>query len=473
MSELSITGRREQTQGVAADTAGRTRPQVVVVGAGFAGLNATHALRGADADVTLVDKNNYHTFQPLLYQVRTGYLAVEEVGTALRSVFRRQSNVTFRMAAVTSADWDKRSLVLGDGSALGFDYLILAGGAETKFFGVPGMEEHAWPLYTLDDAVRLRMHLLAALERVARRHGSSRSQVATVVVGGGPTGVETAGALASMAQEILGPDISLQVTLIEAGPRLLSGFSPPSSDYALADLRRRGVDVRLNRAVKDPDAEGVSLASGERIATDTVIWAAGVQANTLAQLLGLEVSQQGRIVVDPQLQVPGHPNVFAAGDMAAATVPFDSRAVPMMAPTAIQTGRHAGEQVTRLIQGRPLRPFRYRDKGMMAVLGRGDAVAELPLPPGIAGRGVLRFGGLPAWLLWLVVHIVYLIGFRNRIKVLVDWGWSYFTSRGAAVILIGIPDEPPRRPDHGGPGVAQPTTAREHKGSEPTDVLGR
>lgn len=447
----------------------RPRPQVVVVGAGFAGLNATHALRRANADVTLVDKNNYHTFQPLLYQVSTGYLAVEEVGTALRAVFRRQLNVTVRMAAVSSADWERRRLALGDGSALGFDYLILAGGAETSFFGVPGMEEHAWPLYTLDDAVRLRMHLLDTLEQVARP-GSPHARITAVVVGGGPTGVETAGALASMAQEILGPDVSLRVTLVEAGPRLLNGFSPASAEHALSDLRRRGVDVRLNQAVKSADANGVCLASGERIGTATVIWAAGVQANRLARPLGLEVSLQGRIVVDPHLQVPGHPNMFAAGDLAAVTGPRGNRALPMMAPAAIQTGRHAGAQVARLIEGRPLTPFCYRDKGMMAVLGRGDAVAELPLLPGARGRRVLRFGGLPAWLLWLGVHIVYLIGFRNRIKVLVDWGWSYFTSRGAGAILVRMPEESLPQVDQSPDGASAPTTAWTYEGSEPRDV---
>lgn len=416
-----------------------TWPRVVVLGAGFAGMNAAHALRDTDAAVIVLDKNNYHTFQPLLYQVSTGYLAAEEVGAAVRTIFRRQSNVTVRMGAAVSVHWTDRTLYLRDGSAVEFDYLILAAGAETNYFGIAGMAEYSWPLYTLDDAVRLRMHLLNRLEEAAAT--TTGEPITAVVVGGGPTGVETAGALASMGQELVGPDIALRVTLVEAGPRLLAAFSPRSSNRALDDLRRRGVKVRLRETVDSADAGGVTLTDGYRIDTDTVIWAAGVQANPLGAALGLDVDRHGRIPVDPQLQIPGHPNVFAAGDLAV-TTPAHGAAPPMLASAAIQTGRHAGEQVARLIAGQPLTPFRYHDKGIMAVLGRGDAVAELPLRPPAGGtsRYPLRFGGLPAWLLWLGVHIVYLIGFRNRVKVLLDWGWSYFTSRGAGAILVHPPD---------------------------------
>src|ERR1039458_5138768 len=418
---------------------GSGRSRVVIVGAGFAGLNAAHALRGADVDVVLVDKNNYHTFQPLLYQVGTGYLAVEEVGTSLRQIFRRQSNLDVRMSEVLGADWPRRVLLLDDGSDLPFDYLVLAGGAETNYLGVPGMQEHAWPLYTLDDAIGLRMHLLQTLEAVAGHGRAENEPITTVVVGGGPTGVETAGALTSMAQEVLGPLRGLPVVLIEAGPRLLSGFSPASSTRALADLRRRGVDVRLDRTVQSADAAGVTLDGGERIETTTVVWAAGVKANHLAASLGLDVNRIGRIAVSPTLQVPGHSDVYAVGDIAATSLPGRGGDVPMMAPAAIQMGHYAGEQILRAVRGVQPGEFRFRDKGMMAVLGRGDAVAELPLLPGARGPARLRFGGFAAWVLWLLVHIVYLIGFRHRIKVLVDWGWSYFTSRGAGAILLPIP----------------------------------
>jgi NADH dehydrogenase len=440
---------------------GRTRARIVVLGGGFAGLNAAHALRLVDADVTLLDKNNYHTFQPLLYQVSTAYLPPEEVGSALRAIFRRQANLTVRVGELAEVDWAQRVLRCQDGSSIDFDYLILAAGAETNFFGVPGMREHAWPLYTLTDAVRLRRHLLSTLERAARNSrpddtGSGGRPIRVVVVGGGPTGVETAGALSSMAHEVVGPAARLGVTLVEAGPRLLSALSPRSSQRALIDLCHRRVDVRLNRSVKAADACGVVLSGGERISTDTVIWAAGVQANSLSRALGLKLNRRGQIIVDPQLQVHDHPGVFAAGDFAAIPGAPDDRPLPQLAPVAIQSGRHAGEQVARLIKGQPLREFRYRDKGVMAVLGRGDAVAELPLSRRTIGRYPLQFGGFVAWLLWLVVHIVYLISFRNRLQVLIDWAWNYFTSRGTGAILFDAPDPPSCDTD---PGTPRPRDA--------------
>jgi NADH dehydrogenase len=418
------------------------RPHVVVVGGGFAGINAAHALVHSDADVTLVDRHNYHTFQPLLYQVSTGYLPPEEVGAAFRSVFRRQANLTVRIAVAVSIDWSDRKLRLEDGSTLEFDYLILAAGAETSFFDIAGMAEHAWPLYTLADAVALRTHLLSTLEQGASAGSAVDAQVTTVVVGGGPTGVETAAALASMAQEVVGPIATLRVILVEAGPRLLCAFNPHSSERALQDLRRRGVDVRLGQNANAADADGVTFGGGERIETGTVIWAAGVQANGLAHAMDLPLSK-GRVVVNQYLQVSGRPNVFVAGDLAAVAASKPTALLPMLAPIAIQAGRHAGEQVGRLIAGKPLAPFRYHDKGMMAVLGRGNAVAELPLLLGFgkSNRYRLRFAGLPAWLLWVGVHIAYLICFSNRIKVLVDWGWNYFTSRGAGAILVLPPGE--------------------------------
>ncbi len=429
-------------------TACSARPRVVVVGGGFAGMNAAQALADTDADVTLIDRRNYHTFQPLLYQVSTGYLPAEEVGAALRSVFHRQANLTVRVAVVVSADWTDRTLRLADGSALDFDYLILAAGAETNFFDIAGMAEHAWPLYTLADAVALRTHLLATLEAVANAKPETDAQVTIVVVGGGPTGVETAAALASMTHDVVRPAaMTLRVVLVETGPRLLNVFHHRSSERALRDLRHRGVEVRLSQSVEAADDHGVTLADGERIESNTVIWAAGVQANGLAGALGLKLDR-GRVVVDQDLQVPGRPNVFVAGDLAAVNSLQPGSLLPMLAPVAIQAGRHAGEQVTRLITGAPLARFRYRDKGIMAVLGRGDAVAELPLPLGAdsSSRYRLRFGGRPAWLLWSGVHIAYLICFSNRIKVLLDWGWNYFTSRGTGAILIGTPDTRVLRP---------------------------
>ncbi|HYZ35730.1 MAG TPA: NAD(P)/FAD-dependent oxidoreductase [Pseudonocardiaceae bacterium] len=461
MASAARTGLGHTGQGLRefTDEPGRARPRIVVLGAGFAGLNAARALRRVDADVTLLDKNNYHTFQPLLYQVSTGYLPPEEVGAALRTVFRRQSNLTVRLGELVAVDWTQRVLHCRDGSTVGFDYLILAAGAQTNFFGVPGMREYSWPLYTLTDAVRLRQHLLSILERSAQHAGPGAGRVPVIVVGGGPTGVETAGALSSMARELVGPAAKLAVTLLEAGPRLLGGLSPRSSQRALIDLSRRGVTVRLNQRVAAADAHGVTLASGERLATDTVIWAAGVQANDLSRALGVDLNHHGQIIVDAELQVPDHPGVFVAGDLAASppAAPHE-RGLPMLAPVAIQSGRHAGEQLTRLIQGQPLKTFGYRDKGVMAVLGRGDAVAELPLWSRSAGHYRLKFGGLVAWLLWLGVHIVYLISFRNRLQVLIDWAWNYFTSRGAGAILLDPPEQAPRNAPTPSPPTADSLT---------------
>jgi len=429
-------------------------------------MNAAHALRHADVEVTLVDKHNYHTFQPLLYQVSTGYLPAEEVGAALRSVFRRQRNLTVRVATVACLDNATQQLRLQDGSSLSFDYLILAAGAETNFFGIDGMADHGWPLYTLPDAVQLRTHLLETFERVAQTDPTGAARTTVVVVGGGPTGVETAAALTSMAQDVVGPVATLQVVLVEAGPRLLAAFSQRSSARALRDLRRRGVDVRLNRTVQSADANGITLDGDERIQAGTAIWAAGVRANQVGRALGLDLGRQDRVVVNSSLQAAGHPNVFVAGDLAGAGTSQSGGSLPMLAPVAIQTGRHAGKQVARAVGGRSLAAFRYRDKGMMAVLGRGDAVAELPLRPGTdSSHGYpLRFGGLPAWLLWVIVHIVYLIGFRNRIKVLLDWGWSYFTSRGAGAILVRQSERPSRSSPTDGERSPQPRSAHHEHG---------
>lgn len=405
------------------------RPSVVIVGAGFGGLNAAHALRDAEVNITLVDRNNFHTFQPLLYQVATTYLAPDEVGASLRAVFRKQQNLSVSLGEVTGVWWDDRVLIVDNSKELHFDYLLLGAGARVEFFGIPGMADYSWPLYTLVDAVRLREHLISRLEASA---GESNPPYETVVVvGGGPTGVEMAGALTSMAHDLLGEKIAMRVVLVEALPHLLHAFSERSHRRALDDLRRRGVEVRLGTAVESASVDGVTLKGGERIETTTIVWAAGVRASGLGSTLGLATSKRGSIIVDPDLQVPGHPGVFAFGDGATIVPEPTSGQPPLLAPNAIQGGRHAAKQVLALIDGRASKPYRYYDKGMMAVVGRGNAVAETPRRYG--GRS---FGGRFAWFLWLGVHIVYLVGFRNRLKVLVDWGWSYFTSRGTSAILL-------------------------------------
>lgn len=414
------------------------------MGAGFAGLNAVHALRTTNAEVTIVDRNNFHTFQPLLYQVSTGYLGPDEVGVTVRSVFRQQRRVTVRVGTVIGVDWSTCRLQLEDGAELPFDYLVVAVGATTHYFDIPGMQENSWPLYTLGDAVRLRSHLLAELERAAGDPDPNAQPATVAVVGGGPTGVEMAGALATMGRDLIGGDVGMRVVLIEALPRLLNGFSDKSGRRALNDLRSRHVDVRLGTSVKSANADSLTLETGESIPTHTIVWAAGVRSNPLGEQLGLTTGKGGGVVVGSDLQVRDRPRVFAVGDAALISPVGSRQPLPRLGPVAIQSGKHAGRQIARLIAGRPTTPFKYFDKGVMAVLGRGNAVAEVPWP----GKGV-AVGGRLAWLLWLGVHIVYLVGFRNRLKVLVDWGWNYLTARGAGAILVHQ-----GRPSGGSTGLA-------------------
>jgi NADH dehydrogenase len=347
------------------------------------------------------------------------------VGTNIRTLFQTYDNVEVEVADVEGIDWESQTLALEFDRQVQFDYLVVAGGATTNYFNIPGMAEHAWPLYTLADASVLRRHLLADLEQSVLDHKRDPHESTIVVIGGGPTGVEMAGALTSMAGDLLHQDAQdLHVVLVEALPRLLNNFSAKSGERALKDLRRRGVDVRLGAMVASADDEGITFKDGTRIDAKTIVWAAGVKANALGERLGLEVARGGAIVVDTDLRTPGHENVFAAGDGAF----VKDAPVPQLAPAAIQGGKHVAKQIERLIKGKPTKRFRYRNKGIMAVIGRGNAVAELP--------GKLKLGGVLAWLLWLVVHVMYLVGFRNKLKVLVDWGWSYFTARGSNAVYV-------------------------------------
>lgn len=416
------------------------RPRVVVIGAGFAGLNAVHHLARHEVDITIVDRNNFHTFQPLLYQVATAYLPPEQVGATVRTVFRKQRNVSVRVGLVEDIDWDERVVKIADGDPLPYDYLLIAAGATTNYFGIPGMSEHGWPLYTMGDAVRLRLHLLEEMEEASKQPGGNRARQTVVVVGGGPTGVETAGALAAMGREHVAGDDELRVVLVEALPRLLNTFSERSGRQALKDLRRRGVEVLLSTAVASADGTGVVFKNGERIDTRTVVWAAGVQASPLGRTVGLELGKGGSIVVGPDLQVVGHPGVFAAGDIASISPPPKAGPPPLVAPNAIQQGKHVGDSIARLVDGRTTEPFSYFDKGSMAVIAWGDAVTEIPIPL-LRGR-ILRVAGLPAWLLWAGVHVVYLVGFRNRVKTITDWLWSSVSSSAGSAILVRPPSSP-------------------------------
>jgi NADH dehydrogenase len=404
--------------------AGR-RPVVVVVGAGFAGLQAVRRLASGAVDVVVVDRHNYNTFQPLLYQVATAGLDEGGVAHTIRAVFARYPNVDVRLATLVRLDRAHRVAVLDDGQSLAYDALVLAMGATTNDFGVPGVAEHAFPLYTLPEAIRLREHVLRWFEATERDPSLVDTGALTcVMVGGGPTGVETAGTMVELFSKVLSKgyhraDVSrARVILVEMGSELLAAFRPASRRHARETLEARGVDVRLGERVARVTDHGLVLDSGEELAARTVVWAAGVKPNPIADRLGFEQARGGRILVGPDLSVPGAPDIFVVGDLAAPPS-ADGHLLPQLAPVAMQEGRHAGEQVLRHFAQQPTRPFRYRDKGTMATIGRRAAVADLALR--ISLRGTI------AWLAWLFLHLIYLIGFENRAQVLVQWAWNYIT----------------------------------------------
>ncbi|MCI0543428.1 MAG: NAD(P)/FAD-dependent oxidoreductase [Actinobacteria bacterium] len=405
--------------------------RVLVVGAGFAGLNAAKELRGEDVEVTIVDRRNFHLFQPLLYQVATAALNPSDISYPIRAVFRRQPNVTrVIMAEVTGIDVDTGMATLDDGSGMGYDYLILAPGATHSYFGHPEWSANAPGLKTLEDAIAMRQRILTAFE-VAERHPEDAPSLLTfVVIGAGPTGVELAGALVEIAVHALAREFravdpaEAKVILVDVQDRVLPAYPPVLSESARRQLTSLGVEVVTGEMVAAVDAAGVTLAGGRRIETRTVLWAAGVEASPLGSHLGVKTDRSGRVVVASDLSLPGRPNVFVVGDLA--SVPR----VPGVAPAAMQMGRHVARMVKRDLAGETRRPFRYRDKGSLATIGRARAVADF---------GRVRFGGFVAWLAWLGVHIFYLIGFRNRAIVLASWAWSYLTFRRGARIITGVP----------------------------------
>jgi NADH dehydrogenase len=426
--------------------------RVVIVGAGFGGLEAAKALRDAPVDITLVDRHNFHTFQPLLYQVATAGLNAADVAYAVRGIFQEQPNLAFRQATVAGIDWERRVVELaGDGPGLDFDHLVVAAGSTAGFFGIPGAEEHGFPLYTLAEAVALRNHVLGRFEAADADPAVIDDGALTfVVVGGGPTGVEVAGALVELFDKVLRKDFGrlavdrARIVLVEMADHLLGPFHPRSRRHARQTLESRGIEVRLGEAVTEVGPTGVQLSSGDVLPCHTLIWAAGVRANPLAEALGIPTGRAGRVVVGADLRIPGHPDAFAVGDVAA--IPDGRKGgeavLPQLAPVAMQSGRHAAAEIVRSLRGEPPQPFRYRDKGIMATIGRRAAVAELPLG--------IRLRGTPAWLAWLGLHLVFLVGFRNRLSVFLNWAWNYFTyDRGPRLILR--PDAhdrvpPPDRP---------------------------
>ena len=416
---------------------------VVIVGAGFGGLGVAEQLAHVPVEVTLIDQHDYHTFQPLLYQVATSLLNAEDVGAPIRGLFRHQDNVTFHMATVTQVDMPGHKIQLSDGKHVSYDYLVLAGGATVNYFNTPGAAEHAFPLYTLMNAVKLRNRILERFEAADRDPTLIEDGALNfVIVGAGPTGVETAGALSDLFYNLLPRDYhqlateKARVIIVEMGKEVLAPFKDNLRSYAKEELERRRVEVRLGEAVAEVGPTFVRLKSGEEIQAHTLIWAAGVRANPLADLLGLPQGRGGRVKLNPDLSVPDHPEIFVVGDMG--EVASDGEVLPQLGSVAMQSGEHVGRQIARRLAGEPGQPFKYWDKGFMATIGRGAAVVELP--------NKLTLHGPLAYFAWLGVHLALLSGMRNRIETLWNWGWSALTHDRAARIIIESKDDEVKNP---------------------------
>jgi NADH:ubiquinone reductase (H+-translocating) len=407
-------------------------PHVVIVGGGFGGINAVRALRHCPARVTLLDRHNYHVFQPLLYQVATAGLSPGDIASPIRWMLRRQPDVRVLLADATGID-PQRKVVRLDSGELSYDFLIVATGAAHAYFGHDEWEAHAPGLKTLDDALRMRRRMLMAFEQAERAGDpeARRRLLTFAIVGGGPTGVELAGALAEIARHALAHQFrsfdpaSARVILIEAAPRILAMYPEPLQQAAARSLRRLGVEVLTSTPVTDIGRWGVD-AGGRRIEAGTVLWAAGVAASGLARSLGAPLDRAGRVLVRPDLTIPDHPELFVIGDLA--SMQQDGQPLPGVAQVAIQMGRHAARSICRTIGGEPREPFRYRDYGNMATIGRAAAIADF---------GWLRLSGWTAWVAWLFLHIMKLVGFRNRLAVLLQWAWAYVTYQRSVRLITG------------------------------------
>jgi NADH dehydrogenase len=427
-------------------------PHVVILGGGFGGLDAARALAGAPVRVTLIDRHNYHLFQPLLYQVATASLSPGDVASPIRWILRRQQNVKVLLAEVRGIDMAAKRVLLDSGgseghaaqisppaeivpppAAVDFDYLIIATGAAHAYFGHPEWARRAPGLKTLDDALDIRRQVLLAFEAAERETDAAaqRRLLTFVIVGGGPTGVELAGALAEIARQSLRQDFraihpeSARILLIEGSPHVLATFPANLRDAAAASLTRLGVEVRTGTVVTEVDAEGVKIGD-ERISAQTVLWAAGVAASPVGRSLGVPLDRAGRVSAEPTLQVPGLPAVFVVGDICA--LQQDGKWLPGVAQVAKQGGQHAAKNILRAVRGQSLQPFHYRDYGNLATIGRGRAVADI---------GPLKVSGFFAWLIWVFVHIFSLIGFRNRVAVMSEWAFSYTTMQRRVRLITG------------------------------------
>jgi NADH dehydrogenase len=418
-------------------------PRVVIVGAGFSGLWAAQGLARAEMDITLLDRNNFHTFYPLLYQVAAAELGPAEIAYPVRSILR-EGCVRFRMAAVEGLDLDGRMVHTTEGP-VSYDVLVLAMGSVPAFFGVEGAEQYSFPLRDMDHALPLRREVLSRFEKASFEPNADRRRalLTFVIVGGGPTGVEYAGALAELIHGPLLKDYPIiprdevRIVLVEGSGRLLGTMDDKLGRYALERLRLRRVDVRLETMVTRIRPDGVEFADGSDLDSDTVVWTAGIQGDPKVKEWGLETGGLGRVIVEPSLQVPGRPEVFVAGDLARA-LGDDGQPLPQVAPVAAQQGEHLVEAIQAFVRGDPVPAFAYQDPGMLAVIGRNHAVAQV-----FGGR----FTGFPAWVLWALIHVAKLVGFRNRLLVLVNWAWNYvFYERSVRLILPieKVREEPPR-----------------------------
>lgn len=413
---------------------GARPPHVVIVGGGFGGLTAATALRSAPVRITLVDRANHHLFQPLLYQVAMTGLSPADIAAPIRSVLRQQENATVLLAEVQGVDLQQKKLRLDHGGELAYDFLILAVGASNFYFGHDDWARYAVGLKDLDDAVEVRRRVLLAFEAAERAPSAEERQrlLTFVVVGGGPTGVELAGALAELSRFVLARDFrnvdptGARIVLLEGSPRILGTFPEKLSLRAEADLKRLGAEVRANTKVTSIDENGVHIGD-ELLPTATVLWAAGVRPAPLTAALGAPLDRAGRVLVEPDLTLPGHPEVFALGDMAA-FLHQDGKPLPGVSPVAMQQARHAAASIRATLRGQPRTKFHYVDKGNMATIGRAAAIVHIKR---------LQLSGFLAWLFWLMVHIFFLITFRNRIAVLANWAYSYLTYKRGARLITG------------------------------------
>jgi NADH:ubiquinone reductase (H+-translocating) len=409
-----------------------SRPHVVVIGGGFGGLQAARGLRRQPVDVTVVDRKNHHVFQPLLYQVATAGLSPAEIAAPIRHILRRQRATRVLLGEVTAVDLAAQKVRVGS-LQLAYDYLILAAGNTHSYFGHDEWQPHAPGLKTIEEALEIRRRVLLAFEQAEREEDAEarRAWLTFAVIGGGPTGVEMAGALGEIARHTLARQFrridpaSARIVLIEAGPRVLPAYPEDLSERARLQLEALGVQVWTGSRVSSVSAAGVAIGA-DHLAARTVVWAAGLQGSPLVRSLGTPLDRAGRVRVQPDLTVPGHPQAFVIGDLA--SIEQDGQPVPGVAPAAMQMGDHAAANVARALRGEPLAPFHYRDKGSLATIGRRRGVAMV---------GGLRLSGLVAWLAWLGIHIFFLIGFRSRLMVLFDWFWAYVTYDRSARLIVG------------------------------------